>query len=298
MILVTGASGTIGTRLVPRLIDAGRPVRVSSRTPWLLEGRWPAAEVAALDVLRPDTLAPALRGVGVAYYLVHSMEPGAEGVFHERDVTGARAFARAATAAGVERVIYMSGLGDERGPLSEHLWSRQEVGRVLAAEGPQLLELRAAMVISRESASFRMLMDLVRRLPAMVLPRWVSTPTQPIALVDVLAYLVRSLDVPFAERHTIVEIGGPDVLTYRDMIERAGADLGRRPAMIEVPILTPRLSSYWTGLTTSVPAALARPLIEGMSTPTVVRSDTASELFPDIRPMGFDEAMRRAVVEE
>ncbi|MGZ4148994.1 MAG: NAD(P)H-binding protein [Actinomycetota bacterium] len=294
MILVTGASGTIGFRLVPRLLEAGHPVRVSSRTPWLLEGRWPAAEVAAVDVMRPDTLAPALRGVTTAFYLVHSMEPGSEGVFHERDVTGARAFARAAVVAGVERVVYLSGLGSEHAALSEHLWSRQETGRVLAAEGPPLLEFRAAMVISRESASFRMLTDLVRRLPAMVLPRWVSTQTQPIALADVLTYLVRSLDVPLPEHHTIVEIGGPDVLTYREMIERAGALVGRRPAMVDVPVLTPRLSSYWTGLTTSVPSALARPLIEGMSTPTVVTSDAASELFPDVRPMGFDEAMRRA----
>ncbi|MGE5226375.1 MAG: NAD(P)H-binding protein [Planctomycetaceae bacterium] len=294
MILVTGASGAIGSRLVPSLLEAGRPVRVSSRAPWLLEGRWPAAEVVALDVMRADTLAPALRGVTAAYYLVHSMEPGAEGTFHERDVAGARTFARAAKAAGVERVIYLSALGSERDALSEHLWSRQETGRVLAAEGPPLLELRAAMVISRESASFRMLTDLVRRLPAMVLPRWVSTPTQPIALDDVLAYLERSLEVPLGEHHTIVEIGGPDVLTYREMIERAGALVGRRPALVDVPVLTPRLSSYWTGLTTSVPPALARPLIEGMSTRTVVTSDAAARLFPDVHPVGFDEAMRRA----
>jgi uncharacterized protein YbjT (DUF2867 family) len=294
-VLVAGASGVIGSRLVDRFLTAGRSVRLAGRRPHELQARWPGSDAVELDVLRPVTLGPALARTQTAFYLVHSMEPGAEGDFHARDADGARAFARAAAEAGVERVVYLGGLGDERGPLSEHLWSRQEVGRILAAEGPQVVELRAAIVVSSASASFRMIRDLVNRLPAMVLPRWVSTPTQPIAIADVLAYLVASTDVETAEHHLIVEIGGPEVLTYRGMIERVAAATGRSPKLLDVPVLTPKLSSYWTGLTTSVPSELARPLIEGLSTPTVVRSDLGRRLFPQIEPVGFDEAVRRAL---
>ncbi len=297
-ILVAGASGVIGSRVVERLVAAGRTVRVGGRRPLELQARWPDLEAVELDVLRDDTVAEALSGAAAAYYLVHSMEPGTEGDFHARDATGARRFARAAAAAGVGRIVYLGGLGDEKGLLSEHLWSRQEIGRILAAEGPGVVELRAAMVVSAQSASFRMVRDLVHRLPAMVLPRWVSTPTQPIAIDDVLAYLEAALDVGTDEHHLIVEIGGPEVLTYRQMIERVGAATGRTPRMLDVPVLTPKLSSYWTGLTTSVPAELARPLIEGLSSPTVVRSDTARTLFPAIEPVGFDEAVRRALAGE
>jgi uncharacterized protein YbjT (DUF2867 family) len=298
MILVAGASGTIGSRLVDRLGQEGRDVRVAGRRPHELAARWPDADAAELDVLRPSTLAAALEGVATAVYLVHSMEPAADGAFHERDAEGASAFAAAAREAGVGRVLYLGGLGDEHGLLSEHLWSRQETGRILAAGGPAVVELRAAMVVSADSASFRMVVDLVRRLPAMVLPKWVSTPTQPIAVADVVSYLAAATDVDAPEQHTVVEVGMPEVMTYRDMIVRVGARLGRSPVLLDVPVLTPRLSSYWTGLTTSVPAALARPLIEGLSTPTIVRSDTAARLFPGIEPIGFDEAVDRALAGE
>jgi uncharacterized protein YbjT (DUF2867 family) len=297
-VLVAGASGAIGSRLVDRLVAHGRTVRVAGRRPDELRERWPALEAVELDVLRPDTVGPALAGAHAAHYLVHSMEPGTEGAFHARDAEGARTFARAARAAGVGRVVYLGGLGDEGGALSEHLWSRQEIGRILAAEGPPVVELRAAMVVSAASASFRMLQDLVHRLPAMVLPRWVNTPTQPIAIGDVLAYLEAALDVATADHHTVVEIGMPEVLTYRQMIERVAAAQGRSPVLVDVPVLTPKLSSYWTGLTTSVPAALARPLIEGLSTETVVTSDLAGRVFPAIEPVGFDEAVRRALAGE
>jgi uncharacterized protein YbjT (DUF2867 family) len=297
-ILVAGASGVIGSRVVERLVAGGRTVRVGGRRPFELQARWPDLVAVELDVLRPDSVAEALSGVAAAYYLVHSMEPGTEGDFHARDATGARAFARAAAAAGVGRIVYLGGLGDDQGLLSEHLWSRQEIGRILAAEGPQVVELRAAMVVSAQSASFRMVRDLVHRLPAMVLPRWVSTPTQPIAIADVLAYLEAALDVDAGEHHLVIEIGGPEVLTYKQMIEHVGVATGRTPLMVDVPVLTPKLSSYWTGLTTSVPAELARPLIEGLSSPTVVRSDTARTLFPSIEPVGFDEAVRRALAGE
>ncbi|MEO8291797.1 MAG: NAD(P)H-binding protein [Actinomycetota bacterium] len=299
MILVTGASGSIGSRLTDRLAAAARgPLRLAGREPAKLRSRWPDLESVELDVLRPETMPRALEGVDAAYYLVHSMEPSAGGDFHARDAQGARDFARVAREAGVRRVIYLGGLGDERHRLSEHLRSRQETGRILAAGGPPVVEFRAAMVLAGDSASFRMLDDLVRRLPAMVVPRWVSTPSQPIAVQDVLAYLERGVDVALDRQHTIVEVGGPDRVTYKEMIaivaEREGR---RRPPMIEVPLLTPRLSSYWCGLTTSVPAALARPLIEGLATPMVVTNDSAARRFPDIEPVSFREGLDRAMAE-
>ena len=296
-ILVTGASGVIGSRLVDRLVADGRRVRVASRRPDRLRARWPDVEGVELDVLRSETLEPALEGVRVAHYLVHSMEPGTGGAFRERDATGASAFARAASSAGLERVVYLGGLGSEGDELSEHLESRHETGRMLAEEGPPLVELRAAMVIGADSASYRMLTDLVRRLPAMVLPRWVSTPSQPIALDDVVSYLSAAVDLQTADRHMIFEIGGPDVLTYRDMIEIVARDRGRHPVLVGVPFLTPKLSSYWCAITTSVPMATAQPLIAGMTVPTVVQSDAAKVAFPEIRPVPFRDALARATAE-
>jgi uncharacterized protein YbjT (DUF2867 family) len=294
-ILVAGASGAIGGRLVEHLRADGRRIRLAGRRPGSLTERWPDAETVELDVLRPETIPAAVEDVRAAAYLVHSMEAGTEKGFHMRDAEGARNVARAAAEAGVERIVYLGGLGDEHGSLSEHLWSRHEVGRILAAEGPPVVELRAAMVISADSASFRMLTDFVRRLPAMVLPAWAETHTQPIAGDDVISYLAASLDVDVEDHHTIVEIGMPEVLTYRRMIERVAPKLHRSPVLIDVPLLSPKLSSYWAGLTTSVSPALARPLIEGLATPTVVTSDLASRLFPDIHPIGFDEAVDRAL---
>jgi uncharacterized protein YbjT (DUF2867 family) len=293
-ILVTGATGAIGARLVRRLVAEGRTPRIASRHPSNLRDRWPDLDAVELDVLRPTTIGPALAGVSAAYYLVHSMEPGAGGGFRERDAEGAQHFAEAASAAGLERVIYLGGLGADEDTLSEHLESRHETGRILAEAGPPLLEFRAAMVVSADSASFTMLTDLVNRLPAMIVPRWVETPSQPIAVDDVLSYLVAGLDTDLEDQRTIVEIGGPDVTTYRRMIEVVAAERGRHPVILGVPLLTPRLSSYWCGLTTSVSSALARPLIEGMTTPMIVRDDEARRRFPDIEPMPFAEALRRA----
>lgn len=294
-ILVTGATGTIGAQLVDRLVDEGREPRVASRRPSALHDRWPELPAVELDVLRPATIGPAVEGVTAAYYLVHSMEPAAAGDFRERDAEGARSFGEAARAAGVERVIYLGGLGRDDADLSEHLASRHETGRILAESGPPLLEFRAAMVVSADSASFTMLTDLVNRLPAMVVPRWVDTPSQPIAVDDVLAYLVAGLETPLDLDRTVVEIGGPDVTTYRRMIEAVAEERGRHPVIVGVPFLTPRLSSYWCGLTTSVSPALARPLIEGMTTPMVAHGDEARKRFPSIEPMPLRDALRRAL---
>ena len=296
-ILVTGATGAIGGRLVGRLIAAGEVPRVASREPSKLQERWPDLEAAELDVLRPATIGPALEGVSAAYYLVHSMETAAQGDFKKRDAEGATLFGEAADDAGVKRVIYLGGLGDDEDDLSEHLASRHETGRILAETGPPLLEFRASMVVSADSASFTMLTDLVNRLPAMVVPRWVDTPSQPIAIDDVLSYLVAGLDTPLGSGRTIVEIGGPDVTTYRQMIETVAAERGRDPLIVGVPLLSLSLSSHWVGLVTSVSSALARPLIEGMTTPMILRDQEARRRFPDIEPMSFVDALRRALAE-
>jgi uncharacterized protein YbjT (DUF2867 family) len=202
--------------------------------------------------MRPETIGPATEGVTTAYYLIHSMEEGGA-PFEERDRTAATNFARAAASSGVERIVFLGGLGDDEDPdLSPHLASRHETGRLLAEHGPAVLELRAGMVIGAGSASFRMLEDLVRRLPVMVTPRWVDTRSQPIAIDDVVAYLDGAREVTLDEHHTIVEIGGADVLSYREMMRCLGAMRGRVPVILPVPVLSPSLSSLWCGLVTSV----------------------------------------------
>jgi uncharacterized protein YbjT (DUF2867 family) len=295
--VVVGASGYIGGRLVDTLIAGGTMPRVAGRRPEALARRWPEAHNVELDVLRPDTIEPAIRGADVVYYLVHAMAEGEAG-FEERDRVAASSFAIAAKRAGVGRVVYLGGLGSQADQLSAHLASRHETGQILAHNGPKVLELRAGMVIGAGSASFRMLMDLVKRLPVMITPRWVETRSQPIAIGDVVTYLEHARSLDLVEQHTIVEIGGADVLSYLEMMRRAAAFRGRHPAIITVPVLTPRLSSLWCGLVTSVPSSIARPLIDGLRNETIVRDDSATRLFPDVHPMGFDDAVAEAIRED
>ncbi len=294
MDLVTGATGYVGGRLVPRLLEAGRRVRVLARDPARLAGRpWAAqVEVVRGDVHDPATLAPALAGVDVAYYLVHSM--GDHAAFATRDRDAARAFGEAARAAGVRRIVYLGGLGEADAPLSDHLRSRQETGEALRAAGVPVTELRAAVIVGSGSISFEMIRWLVERLPVMVCPRWVYQRIQPIAISDVLAYLVAAPGVEAAAGR-IVEIGGADVLTYRDMMLVYAARRGLRRHLIPVPVLTPRLSSHWVRWMTPVPASIARPLVEGLRNEVVVRDDAARRLFPDIHPLGYGEAIDRAL---
>ena len=293
--LITGATGYIGGLLVSKLWSEGASIRVAGRRTGPLEASFPGLEATALDALEPASLPQALAGIEVAYYLIHSMEPGSTD-FAERDRAAARNFGEAALAAGVKRVVYLGGLGDDSDTLSHHLASRHETGRVLAQHGPPLIELRAGIVIGAGSASFRMLRDLVHRLPAMVTPKWVDTRAQPIAVDDVVAYLSAARTVVTDERHLMVEIGGRDVLTYRELMKAFARAGGRRPPLVvPVPVLTPRLSSLWCGLVTAVPVAVARPLIDGLKNEVIVRDDVASTLFPDVDPMGFDEAVERAL---
>jgi uncharacterized protein YbjT (DUF2867 family) len=291
-VLVTGATGYVGGRLVPPLLQGGHAVRVLARDPARLAGRpWAGrVEVARGDVLREDTLGPALRGVEVAFYLVHSM--GSEPGFEARDLAAAERFGAAARREGVRRIVYLGGLGDERSTdLSAHLRSRHATGARLGASGVPVTELRAAVIVGAGSLSFEMVRYLTERLPAMVCPRWVYRRVQPIAIRDVLAYLVAAMDGP----DEVVEIGGADVLTYRDMILRYARARGLRRWLVPVPVLTPRLSAHWVHWTTPIPAGIARPLVEGLRSEVVVRSARARELWPEIRPLAFDAALAAAL---
>jgi uncharacterized protein YbjT (DUF2867 family) len=295
LLLVTGASGYVGGRLVGRLTAQGERVRCLARRPAELMARLPAAvEVVAGDVLDADTLPAALDGVDTAFYLVHSM--GSTGDFQEQDLRAAANFARAAKAAGVRRIIYLGGLGG-RVELSPHLASRQEVGRVLRQSGVTAVELRASIILGSGSLSFEMIRSLVERLPVLVAPRWVARQAQPIAVDDVLAYLIAAIDVPVMES-TIVEIGGPDRVAYLDLMSEYARQRGLRRRFVRVPVLTPHLSSLWLALVTPLYARVGRKLIDSIRHDTVVEDDSAHRLFPSIRPLGMSAAITRAMTNE
>ena len=294
IILVTGATGYVGGRLWRRLEANGRHVRCMVRRKSVLASRiGPTTQVVEADVLRPETLEAAFQGVEVAYYLVHSM--GSSGDFEAQDRVAARNFGDAARRARVRRIIYLGGLG--HGPeLSPHLKSRQEVGQVLRESGVPVLEFRASIVIGSGSLSFEMIRALVERLPVMITPRWVEIEAQPIAVDDLIEYLVSALDVPL-EGNRIFEIGGADRVSYGDLMREYARQRGLRRAMIRVPFLTPRLSSLWLGLVTPLYARVGRKLIESIKHPTVVNDKTALEVFP-VKPMGMRDAISAAIRNE
>ena len=294
LVLVTGSTGYVGGRLAPRLLNAGWRLRCLVRDPARLAGRaWAEhAEIVRGDALRPETLAPPLRGVRFAYYLVHGMAGGAG--FHERDLDAARNFGAAAREAGVELIVYLGGLGDPDTDLSRHLRSRQETGDALREAGVPVTEFRAGVVVGSGSLSFEMIRYLVEPVPVMVCPRWVRTRIQPIAIRNVMDYLCAVLERPDAHGR-VIEIGGEDVLTYARMLTGYAKVRGLHRGLITVPVLTPRLSSYWVHLVTPVPASIARPLVEGLRNDVVVRDAAARRLFPEIRPVGYREAVLRAL---
>jgi uncharacterized protein YbjT (DUF2867 family) len=293
-LLVTGATGYIGGRLVPRLLETGTRVRCLVRDASRLQGRpWKEkVDVVVGDVLHPDSLADAMRGVSVAYYLVHSLGAGSD--FSERDVTAARNFGAAAKTAGIERIIYLGGLGDPGTALSAHLRSRHETGDALRESGVPITEFRAGVIVGSGSLSFEMIRYLTERVPLMICPRWVYTRIQPIAVRTVLDYLVEALKVQASAGRTI-EIGGADVITYGEMLTFYAEVRGLRRWLVPVPVLTPKLSSYWVHFVTPIPAVIARPLIAGLRNEIIVRDNTAHLLFPGIHPLDYRTAVKLAL---
>ena len=293
-ILVTGATGYIGGRLVPRLIDEGHRVRVLVRSrsrvvsrPWFKQ-----VEVVVGDALDPQALSEALEGVDTAYYMIHSMSGSRR--FHELDIQVARAFGLACGEAGVGRIIYLGGLGDPEARLSRHLRSRQETGHALREGGVPVTEFRAAVIVGSGSISFEMIRYLAERLPIMICPRWIYSRIQPIAIDDLLDYLVSALGVPESAGR-VIEIGGADVTTYRGLILGYARARGLRRLMLPVPVLTPRLSSYWVHWTTPIPAGISQALVEGLRNDVVVNGDDAQKLFPRIKPQDYASAISSVI---
>lgn len=295
IILLTGASGYVGGRLLLLLQAQPIVLRCLARDPDKLRPRVAdSTEIVRGDVLDPPSLEAALQGVRTAYYLVHLMSGSSD--FEKEDRQAAENFAAAARKAGVQRIIYLGGLGDDADPqLSPHLRSRHEVGEILRKSGVETIEFRAGMVMGAGSLSYQLIKSLTDRLPIMICPRWLTTPTQPIAIQDVLAYLLAAKDLPRGESR-VLEIGSPDVVSYGDLIREYARQQGLRRRLIFVPILTPYLSGLWLALVTPATYEVGRHLIEGLKNPTVVRSSQALEVFP-LRPMGVAEAIRRAIDE-
>ncbi|PFX00361.1 hypothetical protein CJ469_04544 [Nocardia farcinica] len=288
-VLVAGATGFIGQRLCPKLVTAGHRVRAMTRAPMSYRG---VGTPVGADVADPASLRAALDGCDSAYYLVHSLT---KTDFRARDATAARSFGTAAAAAGVDRIIYLGGLGDDNDDLSEHLRSRREVESLLADGGVPVTTLRAGIIVGHGGISWEITRQLAEHLPVMVAPRWVRTRTQPIAADDVIRYLVGVLEIPETAGRTF-DIGGPDVLAYLDMLRRVARIEGRPALILPVPLLSPRLSAQWLALVTDVDVRTGRSLVDSMVNEVLVR-DTAIREFLPFEPMGYDAAVLRALGE-
>jgi len=296
--LVFGASGYIGTNLVPRLVREGWRVRAAARNPKVLQARcddptWRTVDLVAGDALRPETLAAALAGVDVAYYLVHSMAAGRD--FGRLDLVAAENFARAAAAAGVRRIVYLGGLVPKDAD-SEHLVSRKQTGDRLRAGPVPVTEIRAGIIVGPGSAAYEVMRDLVYNLPLMITPRWVQSRSSPLALANLLEYLVRIALLPQAEGR-VFDAGGPEYMSYATMMRQFGEMIGRRPRIVPVPVLTPKLSSYWLALITTVPANIARALIGGLKHDIPADDAALRDLVPQ-KLLTFKESVAAALVAE
>jgi len=288
-VLVAGASGFVGRRLCPALIKAGYDVQAMTRHPESYEGDGAAVYG---DVHDPQTLQEALTGCQAAYYLVHSLDSPD---FERKDADAAWAFAEAAATAGLKRIVYLGGLGDDDDDLSAHLRSRRGVEQLLGRAGVPVTTLRAGIIVGHGGISWELTRQLVAHLPAMITPRWVRTRTQPIAIDDVVRYLVGVLELPEAADHAY-DIGGPEVLEYVTMMRRVAKIQGRKFLVMPVPLLTPQLSSLWLSLVTDVDTQTARALVDSMTNEVVVKDDSIRSLVP-FDPMGYDEAVRQALAE-
>ena len=288
-VVVAGASGFVGRRLCPALVEAGYDVQAMTRNPDSYQG---SGSAVYGDVLDAKTLQDALSGCQVAYYLVHSLDSAD---FERKDADAAWAFAEAAAAAGLQRIVYLGGLGDDSDDLSAHLRSRREVEQLLGSAGVPVTTLRAGIIVGHGGISWELTRQLVEHLPAMITPRWVRTRTQPIAIDDVVRYLVGVLELPEAADHAY-DIGGPEVLEYVTMMRRVAQIQERKFLVMPVPLLTPRLSSLWLAFVTEVDFQTARALVDSMSNVVVVRDDSIRALVP-FDPMGYDEAVRQALAE-
>ncbi len=294
-VLLTGANGYVGGRLLRMLEESGRSVRCMVRRPEALSGRTAEqTEIVYGDILEPDSLREALVGVTSAFYLVHSM--AAPGLFAEADRRGAENFAAAARKSGVSRIVYLGGLGAEH-DVSTHLESRHEVGRILRESGVPTIEFRASIIIGSGSISFEIVRSLVDRSPVLLIPRWVVSRAQPLAVEDVLAYLLAALDLE-SEESRVFEIGGPDRVAYADLMREYARQVGLRRAMVRVPFATPRISGLWLSVVTPVYASIGRALIESLRHDTLVGDGSAREVFSMIRPRGFRQAIERALANE
>jgi uncharacterized protein YbjT (DUF2867 family) len=294
-VLITGATGYVGGRLLKVLEGESYPVRCLVRRPQFLRPRVaPETEIFKGDLLDRSTLFDALRGVDTAYYLVHSM--GSREGFAEEDRRAAQNFSAAARETGLKRIVYLGGLGSDT-QLSPHLASRQEVGQILRDSGMPTIEFRCSIIIGSGSLSFEMIRALVNRLPVMITPRWTRSLAQPIAIDDVLAYLVAALELEPFEESTIFEIGGPDPVSYLDLMRVYARVQGLRRYIIPVPVLTPRLSSLWLGLVTPLYARVGRKLIDSVQNETLARDNRARETF-SVQPLGVEAAVRKAIRNE
>lgn len=295
LVLLTGATGYVGGRLLSVLQDRGVRVRCLTRRPGALNDRSNrTTEIVAGDVLERESLDTAFADIDTAYYFVHSM--GANRDFEEQDRIAAANFAKAAASAGVRRIVYLGGLGNPDQKLSKHLRSRQETGDVLREHHTQVIEFRASIVIGSGSVSFEMIRSLVERLPVMICPRWVQVKAQPIAIEDLLSYLLAALDLPSGPSQ-VYEIGGPDQVSYGEIMQEYARQRGLSRWMIPVPLLTPYLSSLWLGLVTPLYARIGRKLVESLRNPTLISNNLAAKTFP-VRPRSLRDAIARALVNE